>query len=84
MIHETPHMSEFANALYGCQYDKFFVALAEVEKSLKSDHLLHRHTAFYVREMRIIAYNQLLVSYKSLTIQSMAKSFGVSVDFIDA
>jgi 26S proteasome regulatory subunit N7 len=83
-IHETPFLSDFANSLYNCQYDKFFVALAEMEKSLKLDHLLYRHTAYYVREMRIIAYNQLLVSYKSLTLQSMAASFGVTESFIDA
>ena len=33
--------------------------------------------------MRITIYNQLLHSYQSLTIESMAKSFGVSEDWID-
>jgi 26S proteasome regulatory subunit N7 len=45
--------------------------------------LLHPHARFYVREMRILAYNQLLQSYASLTLDSMARSFGVSVDFVD-
>jgi len=33
--------------------------------------------------MRIIAYAQLLESYRSLTMESMANSFGVSERFID-
>jgi 26S proteasome regulatory subunit N7 len=33
--------------------------------------------------MRIIGYSQLLESYRSVTIQSVAKSFGVSEEFID-
>ena len=33
--------------------------------------------------MRILAYNQLLQSYRSLTLDSMARSFGVSTEFID-
>ena len=33
--------------------------------------------------MRILAYNQLLQSYRSLTLDSLARSFGVSIDFVD-
>lgn len=50
---------------------------------MKYDCYLHEHYRYYVREMRIIAYAQLLESYQSLTIESMARSFGVSEDFID-
>ena len=45
--------------------------------------LLSAHSRYYVREMRILAYNQLLQSYRSLTLDSMARSFGVSIEFID-
>ena len=55
-----------------------------IEQHIKYDDVLHTHTKYYVREMRISAYNQILESYRSLTIESMAKSFGVSEDFIDA
>jgi 26S proteasome regulatory subunit N7 len=54
-----------------------------MEQAVKQDWLLFPHYKFYVREMRIIVYNQLLQSYRSLTIESMAKSFGVSEDWID-
>lgn len=33
--------------------------------------------------MRLVAYRQYLESFKSVTIDNMAKSFGVSSDFID-
>ena len=51
---------------------------------MKQDALLAPHRMFYVREMRVLAYSQLLESYRSVTLESMAKSFGVSVDFIDS
>ena len=45
--------------------------------------VLSPHTRYYVREMRILAYAQLLESYRSLTLDSLAAAFGVSVEFID-
>lgn len=45
--------------------------------------LLSPHARFYVREMRILAYSQLLESYRSLTLDSLAGAFGVSVEFVD-
>lgn len=56
---------------------------AKVEQILREDYLLHPHYRYYVREMRILAYTQLLESYRSLTLQYMAEAFGVSTDFID-
>lgn len=45
--------------------------------------MLSPHYRYYVREMRIKAYSQLLESYSSLTLDYMANSFGVTKDFID-
>jgi len=47
------------------------------------DRYLAPHTRYFIREMRIKAYTQLLESYRSLSLQHMAKSFGVSIEFID-
>lgn len=47
------------------------------------DRYFHQHYKYYIREMRIIAYNQLLESYSSLTLTYMANAFGVSNQFID-
>jgi len=55
----------------------------KVETEMKHDRYLSAHYRYYVREMRILAYTQLLESYRSLTLDYMARAFGVSVDFID-
>jgi len=81
---ELTELADFTKSLYECHYDKFFVALAALEQNyLLGSRLFNVHTRYYVREMRIIAYAQLLESYRSLTLESMARAFGVSVDFID-
>jgi len=36
-----------------------------------------------MREVRTVVYSQFLESYKSVTIEAMAKAFGVTEDFID-
>lgn len=62
----------------------FFVAAAAmVEQEMKKDWLFAPHYRYYVREMRIQAYSQLLESYRSLTLGYMAEAFGVSTEFID-
>lgn len=50
---------------------------------MKKDWLFAPHYRYYVREMRIHAYSQLLESYRSLTLGYMAEAFGVSTEFID-
>ena len=42
------------------------------------------HYKFYVREVKIKAYAQLLESYRSLTLTYMADAFGVTVEYIDS
>lgn len=54
-----------------------------VEGELKSDRYLASHAHYYIREMRIKAFSQLLESYRSLSLQHMARTFGVSEVFID-
>ena len=44
---------------------------------------LHSHYAYYIREMKIKAYAQLLESYRSLTLEYMAEAFGVTEDYMD-
>lgn len=62
----------------------FFEKLAWLEGYLKSDRYLSPHYRYYVREMRILAYSQLIGSYRSLSLTYMSQTFGVSIDFIEA
>ncbi|KAJ8603391.1 hypothetical protein MRB53_042158 [Persea americana] len=79
----TP-LSALVNSLYTGNYRSFFVALGAVEQNfLGQDRYLNEHKAWYVREMRLRAYQQLLQSYRVVGLQSMANDFGVTVDFLD-
>lgn len=83
VLHNLPDIREYLFSLYQCQYATFFQKLAHIEGIMKRDRVLNPHYRFYVRDMRILAYTQLLESYRSLTLQYMADAFGVSVAFID-
>ncbi|KAK4056051.1 proteasome regulatory particle subunit [Microbotryomycetes sp. JL221] len=85
LIPTTPSLSDYCASLWKCDYNAFFRALAKVEEThfLKS-RLLSPHTRYYVREMRIKAYAQLLESYRSVTLTSLCDAFGVSQSFMDA
>lgn len=82
-IKATPFLEDFITSLYNCRYREFFIALAGLEPLLRTDWLLAPHATFIIKEMRIRAYAQLLESYSSLALSTMAQCFGVSVDFID-
>ncbi|KAH6927923.1 hypothetical protein HPB50_009966 [Hyalomma asiaticum] len=83
VLHGIPDISEYLFSLYKCRYAIFFRKLAYVEQLLLRDRIWSPHVRYYVREMRILAYSQLLESYRSLTLQYMADTFGVTVSFID-
>ncbi|EJD02499.1 proteasome 26S subunit [Fomitiporia mediterranea MF3/22] len=84
VIQELPILAELTKSLYDCLYDRFFIALAKLEQTqLIPSRVLNPHARYYVREMRILAYAQLLESYRSLTLESLATAFGVSVPFVD-
>jgi len=76
-------VADYLMALYECNYSGFFEGLAAIEPRLKFDRITAPHYAYYTRAMRVKSYKQLLSSYRSLTLKSMAETFGVSTDFID-
>lgn len=83
ILHGYQELREFVLSLYHCQYDKFFKSLIWLEQEFLQDRYLAAHTRYYIRQMRIKAYTQLLESYRSLSLSHMATTFGVSVGFID-
>jgi 26S proteasome regulatory subunit N7 len=54
-----------------------------VTELIRNDKFLSQHSKYFVKEMRLVAYKQFLESYKSVTIENMARAFGVSNDFLD-
>lgn len=77
-------LAQLVNSLYNGHYKHFFQALALVEEQfLTQDRYLHEHKGWFIREMRLRAYQQLLQSYRVVGLESMANDFGVTVDFLD-
>lgn len=77
-------LAQLVSSLYTGDYRGFFGALAAVEVNfLTQDRFLYEHRGWFVREMRLRAYQQLLQSYRVVGLESMANDFGVSVDFLD-
>ena len=77
-------LAQLVNSLYSGSYKLFFQALALVEERfLTQDRYLLEHKAWFIREMRLRAYQQLLQSYRVVGLESMANDFGVTVDFLD-
>jgi len=84
VLHQIPEVNQYLFSLYNCQYAQFFQCLSRTEAVLKEDRYMAPHYAFYVREMKIKAYAQLLESYRSLTLKYMADAFGVTETYIDS
>ena len=82
-INEIPHLENFLNTFYEGKYDEFFKELYNIIQVIKDDYFLGKQTNYFMNEMRIKVYTQFLQSYKSVTIDNMAKVFGVSPRFID-
>ena len=79
----TP-LTGLVRSLYVGNYQQFFLSLAAVEENfLSQDRYLYEHRGWFVREMRLRGYQQLLQSYRVVGLGSMANDFGVSVDFLD-
>lgn len=83
VIRDIPHLKQFLESLYNCEYKAFFEAFVEIIEAIKKDVYLGQHANYFIKEMRLVAYRQYLESFKSVTIENMARAFGVSVEFID-
>lgn len=83
VIEQIPALADFMNSLYKCDYARFFQSFPVIVGQLQCDPYLKAHVKYFEREMCVVAYTQFLASYRSVTIESMARSFGVSTGFLD-
>jgi len=83
VMHGEPDVQAYLMAFYNCHYSDFFTHLARVEQIAKTDRYWNPHYAFYVRELKIKVFAQLLESYRSLKLTYIADAFGVTEDYID-
>jgi 26S proteasome regulatory subunit N7 len=81
---ELEPLINLTNSLYTCQYGQFLQYLLQCyDELLIPNKYLHQHANYFMREMRCKAYGQLLESYKSLSLKSMAQNFNISQEFLD-
>ncbi|OAF69928.1 26S proteasome non-ATPase regulatory subunit 6 [Intoshia linei] len=83
ILYYLTDVKEFVKTFYDCLYDEYFLKLAAIEQSLEVDRYLTNHSQYYARQMRLLAYMQLLQSYKSVTLEYMANRFGVTIEYMD-
>lgn len=77
-------LARLVRSLSKAEYKEFFGALSRTETEfLQQDRYLFEHRGWFVREMRLRAYQQLLQSYRVVGLEKMADNFGVTVDFLD-
>ena len=82
-IRDVPFLKQYVESFYNCEYKQFFQAFVEILAQLKKDKFLDQHVDFYGKEMRLVAYRQYLESFKSVTVDNMARAFGVGTEFLD-
>jgi 26S proteasome regulatory subunit N7 len=56
VIRDIPHLRQFLEAFYNCEYKIFFECFVEIIDAVKKDVYLSTHANFYIKEMRLVAY----------------------------
>jgi len=82
-VADLPVVSSLVNALYECDYKSYLSSMVDIQPILVADRFLQPHAGYIMRELYVLGYKQFLDSYKSVTLESMASSFGVSPQYLD-
>lgn len=77
------HVLQMLEHFIACDYVAFFLSISELPTFMSPDPLLAPHKSYVVRELTVLGYNQFLASYKSVTVDAMATSFGLGPTFLD-
>mmetsp|Transcript_1302 Transcript_1302/g.2324 ORF Transcript_1302/g.2324 Transcript_1302/m.2324 type:complete len:483 (-) Transcript_1302:213-1661(-) len=80
---DIPVVIRLANTLYECDYKAYLHTLVDLQPHLIANRYLQPHAGYLLRELHVLAFQQFLDSYQSVTLESMAKSFGVGTEFLD-
>lgn len=83
VIRDIPHLKQYSDSFYNCEYKLFFHSFVEILEAVKKDCYLGQHIDYFSREMRLVAYRQFLEAFKSVTMQNMAEAFGITKEFLD-
>eukprot|EP00568_Trieres_chinensis_P004526 CAMPEP_0183307392 /NCGR_PEP_ID=MMETSP0160_2-20130417/17305_1 /TAXON_ID=2839 ORGANISM="Odontella Sinensis, Strain Grunow 1884" /NCGR_SAMPLE_ID=MMETSP0160_2 /ASSEMBLY_ACC=CAM_ASM_000250 /LENGTH=442 /DNA_ID=CAMNT_0025470969 /DNA_START=61 /DNA_END=1389 /DNA_ORIENTATION=- len=80
---EIPVVCRLVNSLYDCDYKGYLHAMVDLQPILVADRFLQPHSGYIMRELHVLGYKQFLDSYKSVTLENMADSFGVGTEYLD-
>jgi 26S proteasome regulatory subunit N7 len=83
VVDQIPQLRQFIFSMYRCQYRQFFESAVSLAPAIRLDRYLAPHLGLIVRQLRVVIYQQFLTSYQTVTMESMANAFGVSIDFLD-
>ena len=83
VVREVPHLLPVLTGLQECRYQDFFVHFADLIDVIRCDTFLSKHLRYITKTLRMVAYRQFMMAYTSVTLDSMASSFGISVDFLE-
>lgn len=76
-------LEALVNSIYLCQYSKVFPCLDVVCQQMRRFVFLSSHINYLFREVRVLAFQQFLDSYSSVTLASMASAFRLPVAVLD-
>lgn len=74
---------KLVEAIYNCDYANIMMLAMPFFEDVSNDVFVSNLVDYFVREMKIRIYKQLLVSYKSLSLEVFANIMRVGVDFIE-
>ena len=80
---EIPVMIKLASTLYDCDYKNYLHTIVALQPHLVANRYLQPHAGYLLRELHVLGFHQFLDSYQSVTLESMAASFGVGTEFLD-
>eukprot|EP00924_Labyrinthula_sp_SR-Ha-C_P004018 snap_masked-scaffold_3-processed-gene-11.19-mRNA-1 protein AED:0.06 eAED:0.10 QI:0/-1/0/1/-1/1/1/0/400 len=76
-------IKEFVHSLQDTNYSLFMFCILNIHIFVQSDMYLNKHATYWMKEMRVKAYNQYLQSYKTVTLELMSYDFNISQKLLD-
>jgi len=80
---EIPQAKRLVETLYECDYVGYLESIVDISPILLADRYLAPHAGYLLREYHVLGYQQFLDAYKSVTLASMASTFGITEEYLD-
>lgn len=81
---QIPELDALLTSVFRCRYADFFPACERVCHTMLRSVLMAAHVNYFFREARILAFNQFLESYSSVTLASMSTAFAIPEPVLDS